>query len=768
MSLCAVAIISIFSLGPTTSAAPIFDDKKVMTVKIRDDYIEQAYSAYSNCVIHIVDLIGNQDLPSPPVPIIVDDFTREERRHGDVYDDQWDMLHDRTIVSAGGIKIQSSDCFVTLLVGEIYKMLFNSSKDHKWAEHLRGFLRQDLTLGFRTPSPARDKYLMSAPILLPESVIILYEAFDWSVGVSEEISLHLAQDIFTTLDHIPTIMIILVGILDSFNNLEKSIGIKTNSSAYFFCYYCGEYGATVLVEAESAIGSGKQLAFEFRDRVPWVTTTGISKHLGISLCPFTLSLRRGHPPPCTEEIKNLEALAFANINSTHIEYMLGGVVILPIPRIITDTKIVLSTEIFAQAQILEFAMITSDGTESTSPLIDFTPLLQPFEKFVWAAVFVTNIALAIFITGLDRYWANDCARPLFSSLCSLTRVMLLQPYIPALENHSGSRNVALQPLHRAVRHIWAVWLLSTVFLVNNYGSAFSSNYIFEPTYTRDWTTLLDMENFTFFAGSIKHPLSWLVRRQLTDGHYFYGSKCIRNFIGAWLATDPRCPCSFAKNYLKSKLTSSQDPQVITHSMQNSVRIVHMDHIKQLIRTNLTAPKTVFISPLPFFDSDWQYFQEAMRSNKALRFTRNYNVEDTASLHVVAKYGFTAGLHPWHKDNIPRRLKTAVSSGILGQWRKWKAMRIKFHEGRRMTQLDLDDSLYLPLSLNGSDVYLAFLLFLVCLCVSSMAFASEMGSSCVTGTAKIVWRRGRASKCVFHHCIILFVAQSLNCMSKLKR
>ena len=259
---------------------------------------------------------------------------------------------------------------------------------------------------------------------------------------------------------------------------------------------------------------------------------------------------------------------------------------------------------------------------------------------------------------------------------------------------------------------------------------FSSNYILEPRYTRNWTTLLDMDNFTIFAGFVKRRRGSQARRairpHLTQINYLNGFGCEQLFIRSWLANDPRQPCYFTSNYMRSAYspTESSDGR---EAIANRVRIVHMDHIKRLIRTNLTTPKTVFVSLLSYFDSDWQYFREAMRADKTTRFARNYNKEDTTSLSFVAKYGFTAGLHPWLKDNVPRRLKTPVSSGMLGLWRKWKAMRIEFHEGRRMSRLNLDHSHYAPLSLNGSDVYLVFALFLLCVTVSSVAFASEVAS-----------------------------------------
>ena len=45
-----------------------------------------------------------------------------------------------------------------------------------------------------------------------------------------------------------------------------------------------------------------------------------------------------------------------------------------------------------------------------------------------------------------------------------------------------------------------------------------------------------------------------------------------------------------------------------------IRLVPVNYMRQAIRTSLVGANTVFVSPLPFFDSDWQYFLEAKASN----------------------------------------------------------------------------------------------------------------------------------------------------------
>ena len=425
-----IAIISIFLLlWPTTFALPVFGEIQALTTKIRHHYIEQTYRAYPNCVMHIVDLVGNVYLPPPPIPIIVDDFTREEKRYRDrdIYYDQ-ETLYSRAKSSAGGIKIQSSDCFVTLLVVEDRKMLLKFRDGFQWGRHLRIFLRQDLTLGFKAPSPEEQYYkLPPSTIIFPESTIVLYEGFNPSEPVHilhQEFSL-LHGALFVDFSHIPTIVLILVDVLRGLSSPNIPLRTATYCSAYFICFYCKEHANFfVSLDIEFAIDSAERTAFEFRHKVPWVTSADYNFLSTSHLCPFTMSLA-GDNRRCSDEMRNIQALAFAYINFTQPESIVVDAQIIGIPRIIIDSKIFLSTEVFAPAETFQFGLITSDGILRTaSQLSDFVPMCQPFQKPVWAALVVINIALALSMTGLNPM-EGGWSRTFLSSLYSLVRVLLL-------------------------------------------------------------------------------------------------------------------------------------------------------------------------------------------------------------------------------------------------------------------------------------------------------------------------------------------------------
>ena len=76
-----------------------------------------------------------------------------------------------------------------------------------------------------------------------------------------------------------------------------------------------------------------------------------------------------------------------------------------------------------------------------------------------------------------------------------------------------------------------------------------------------------------------------------------------------------------------------------------------------------ARRTVFVTPLNFIDLDWDYFREAMRLDKSVKFSRHHE-KKRGSFDVSSAYGFTKKFHRWHHDLVPRRLKTVIGCSGL--------------------------------------------------------------------------------------------------------
>ena len=130
-------------------------------------------------------------------------------------------------------------------------------------------------------------------------------------------------------------------------------------------------------------------------------------------------------------------------------------------------------------------------------------------------------------------------------------------------------------------------------------------------------------------------------RSFIQGYYARGEACLSFQIRFWLNWDQRYPCHLASSFVRRKSwrtalrDSKEDNDAVVikaydrtvNSTWETIRLVPMHNVKEAIRTGLMEPKTVFVSPIGYFDTDWEYFREAMRFDKSLKFARNYNKED---------------------------------------------------------------------------------------------------------------------------------------------
>ena len=146
----------------------------------------------------------------------------------------------------------------------------------------------------------------------------------------------------------------------------------------------------------------------------------------------------------------------------------------------------------------------------------------------------------------------------------------------------------------------------------------------------------------------------------------------------------------------------------------------MGKIREVIRDDLTRPRTVFVSPLQCFEPDWQYFRQAMRKYR-LKFARHYDPTDK-SLERTVRYSFTGGLHKWHEKFVPRRLKSLVTSGVFQVWTQWDQLRMQVV--CRGSSSETAET-YVPLSIGGSDLHVVFKTFTLLLLVSGVVFLLEL-------------------------------------------
>ena len=190
-----------------------------------------------------------------------------------------------------------------------------------------------------------------------------------------------------------------------------------------------------------------------------------------------------------------------------------------------------------------------------------------------------------------------------------------------------------------------------------------------------------------------------------------------------MSRDSRHSCSFIYDYIEMQENrfidlSHKDHEKLLKIHGKLLHLVPMELLKKTIQARLTMPKTVFVSPLEYLNSDWELFRGQMRDNKALKFSWHFDKEETP-LRAVKSYGITKGLQSRHYNLVPRRQRTTVSNGILGLWKKWADLRLKFHRYRNAAGTQSER--LRPLSLKGSNLCLVFLLFVLCLVICFCAF-----------------------------------------------
>ena len=253
--------------------------------------------------------------------------------------------------------------------------------------------------------------------------------------------------------------------------------------------------------------------------------------------------------------------------------------------------------------------------------------------------------------------------------------------------------------------------------------------------------MIDMNDFTFFVGAADELIVKDCGQELREGYYFASTDC-HNYshpkeLEFRLLQDRREPCSFFQDYTRIKSIEISrdffptDRHKILKAVENRIRLVPMSLLESVIHRDLTKAKTAFVSPLHLFESDWNHFQEAMRLDSSISFTRFRDSEKITTLKSYKMYEFAKNLHPMHK-HIPRRLKAVFSSGIQELWRKWNNLRQTLQESRNEHRsVAMGDSSYLPLSFRGSDVNEVFALFGICVIASILIRISELAYSCFT-------------------------------------
>ena len=168
-----------------------------------------------------------------------------------------------------------------------------------------------------------------------------------------------------------------------------------------------------------------------------------------------------------------------------------------IPQLLTGGHHLKTAEFLIGGDTLEFGLITSDGLYEQPEWINVGPFFHPFQVSLWAGMALGILAVALSIAGLCC--SGKQLKNFLHTIFPVLMVLVAQPRMPVLVKQKCMDGA--EDFRKKMVCLWALWLFAAVLLTWCFSAAFSSNYIFEPEYTRNWTKgFLGMENFTVFIG----------------------------------------------------------------------------------------------------------------------------------------------------------------------------------------------------------------------------------------------------------------------------
>ena len=453
--------------------------------EVSHHYLEQTYTTYSNCIIHIVDLQGDLELPpATDVPIVVDvwpkllDTLGKSQLHDKpdiAVDIMKDVMNAHVRNTSGVAYIKHFTCLATFLAVSNFQTFsnFNEFKKHKeYFSHQVAFwtvIRQDVTLGLEIPwvNLPQMKYYGMITRYFSESLIMLN--IDSNFDVSEASKKLTMTDtvLFRSSTHLPTITIILI---------KRNQALANCKAALLFCMYCNDAHRFVPLDCHNAIGSTELTISTFANQVPWMDFSRKPWDPATKLCPLTLWAKRSDK--CSSKKLNVASLALSVLNLTQLARRPDFIYFsnLRIPNLHLGPSYLdghLEDVAGAIMEDSQFGLITSDGLLEENKGNYFGSLIQPFSVPVWAVVCIAAIGVAFSTSEFTANWR--CMNKLALSMLSAGLVLIEQ-----LQNVSTSQNEGAGRTRGCnsglkTRVVSAFWLITAFLITNWYKCEFKSN-----------------------------------------------------------------------------------------------------------------------------------------------------------------------------------------------------------------------------------------------------------------------------------------------------
>ena len=632
------------------------------------------------CIVHIVEITHGLDYPDVPVPVILSKLhpTSEGNRNS-----QHVNLHRSTSFLPN---LKNLLCFVGVL-------LLSGPRYMNYLEPLRSTQLTHLM---------SHRYFLGLPqgirseiVVVPDYFFIFDDGIQLATASTFALDFFVKESISSRHDHLPPVFVI-----------PSSSDVV--STGWFVCHYCGGKeiydfecaDETSCVESlwqmyRAAIQDGKNVGWV----INWLPIKSIVETFDRrKYCPMTLKTKKSK---CYSRKLELAAgVLFAELNGTAI-MKAAELQVIPVRLPSMHTAGTLrdsSLELVLTGHSPAFLFITSDSVTKvdTSP---FGYLTSAFNFCVWylMCVAVATIAIILSTYELSRIGLNALM------------AKIIQTYVVLVDQAHFREGSARRNVSRSV--LVATWLISALFLSVSYKCIFKSHYIFEPQYQTRWKELIEISNFTLYFGVHVENKS---RDHSCESTYY--KSCDEMNLVTRVGFSDRGACaltSLARMYPHINYDWDKNfTRIYKEGFWNIVdnlHIVCMNDIETVISEELIRPRTAFVSPSNHFSIDWRLFQGVNRQKKHVKFAFSGNAEEPL-LKFHESIGFPAGLNKIHKSQVPARLKALLTSGIYQLWEKWETLRDIFNTEASIKQ---DHIQFLALSLQGSDIYVVFLVLFTC-------------------------------------------------------
>ena len=316
-----------------------------------------------------------------------------------------------------------------------------------------------------------------------------------------------------------------------------------------------------------------------------------------------------------------------------------------------------------------------------------------------------------------------------------------------------SEGVQKSNMGRAVCVMTTFWLFAVLVLSNCYKGVMKSNYVFQPTYSTVWKSIRDMQNFSFIfafelpevngaeeASYLKSISRDACEKFETHGKPFRLAECLEMSKSAALTelcfygmaefdVHLRFACAFFYNFMAiSEADSGPEGQNYAkwlqkyrHTLGNVVargRIIEAKKLEKVIRTELTKPRTAFVTFSEHVEADWVVFEKVMEDSP-VRFVLSQEESWNFNVGFAFSSGFNHNIGNWLWQKVSR----VMEAGFYNLWIHWERAR-SLHTARKANKRERPKAV-MKLSFTDSDVHLIFMLYGLCIAAAVVVLSIEL-------------------------------------------